>query len=340
LTHVRPSEVVSGVTCVCLRPSSTGWRLRVLFEQHPQVLTLQLKRFGFRSMFESKIGRHVAFSETLDLGPFMSDARSAGTPSVPYDLIGVVVHQGHDAHSGHYFSFVKSDKRGWTLMDDASVRPVGIATVLSAKAYVLVYRFRGAASTAAAGGAAPLSSAVPAVGTAVGTAAAGTTATPRQAVSLSALLAPSSGGGTAAFGTSTKADAAAVDALGSVEWRPAAGAARAGAGDDGSDSDSDSDSDSGGDSDSDSGSDGDSGSESGGGGAAERSPTRRIARLRLPGKRCVCVSALSVLLASTYLRVTSVCVACVVPVVAASKCSLAPPAASSAGGPSVSWPTV
>jgi len=40
----------------------------------PNVLTVHLKRFGYqRSFHESKIGKHIVFPETLDLGPYMTD---------------------------------------------------------------------------------------------------------------------------------------------------------------------------------------------------------------------------------------------------------------------------
>jgi hypothetical protein len=109
--------------------------------QAPAVLTIQLKRFSFLHLWGGKISRHINFPETLDVGPFMSDARNKEHAPVLYDLYGVVVHQGHDLHSGHYYSYVKTGGN-WTMMDDASVTPVSIKHVLRDSAYVLMYTRR------------------------------------------------------------------------------------------------------------------------------------------------------------------------------------------------------
>ena len=66
---------------------------------------VQLKRFSFHGMFGGKINRHIEFPTALDLAPYMSDSTARG-PTL-YDLVGVVVHAGRDAQSGHYYSFVK-----------------------------------------------------------------------------------------------------------------------------------------------------------------------------------------------------------------------------------------
>ena len=41
-----------------------------------------------------------------------------------YDLYGVLVHQGHSMHSGHYFCFVKAPNGVWNRMDDSTVGQV------------------------------------------------------------------------------------------------------------------------------------------------------------------------------------------------------------------------
>ncbi len=38
-----------------------------------------------------------------------------------YDLYGVLVHQGHSMHSGHYYCFVKAPNGVWNKMDDSTV---------------------------------------------------------------------------------------------------------------------------------------------------------------------------------------------------------------------------
>ena len=38
-----------------------------------------------------------------------------------YELYGVLVHQGHSMHSGHYYCFVKAPNGVWNKMDDSTV---------------------------------------------------------------------------------------------------------------------------------------------------------------------------------------------------------------------------
>ena len=68
----------------------------------------------------------VDFDTTLDLAPYMSDRRS---PPKPYQLYGVLVHQGHSVHSGHYFCFVRAANGLWHQMNDNSVSQVSIVTL-------------------------------------------------------------------------------------------------------------------------------------------------------------------------------------------------------------------
>ena len=56
-----------------------------------------------------------------------------------YSLYAVLVHSGHSVNSGHYFSYVKSSSGQWHLMDDSSVRQVGVQHVLEQRAYILFY---------------------------------------------------------------------------------------------------------------------------------------------------------------------------------------------------------
>lgn len=41
-----------------------------------------------------------------------------------YELYGVLVHQGHSMHSGHYYCFVKAPNGVWNRCDDSSVGQV------------------------------------------------------------------------------------------------------------------------------------------------------------------------------------------------------------------------
>ncbi|KAJ1649682.1 hypothetical protein IWQ61_009308 [Dispira simplex] len=110
-------------------------RKQMTIYQPPEVLTVQLKRFNFGHSFGGKITKEIEYSETLDLGPYLS---RRGT-KCQYRLYGVLVHAGATCRSGHYFCFIKSSAGTWYCMDDSSVRQVSLSTVLSRSAYLLFY---------------------------------------------------------------------------------------------------------------------------------------------------------------------------------------------------------
>jgi hypothetical protein len=109
---------------------------RITVSQAPIVLTLQLKRFAFRGYGnDQKIAKHITFTEHLDLSPNLTESHSRAH----YTLSSLLVHSGHTCHSGHYYSYVRSPNNIWYLMDDCSVHPVGITSVLRQSAYILIY---------------------------------------------------------------------------------------------------------------------------------------------------------------------------------------------------------
>jgi ubiquitin carboxyl-terminal hydrolase 36/42 len=109
---------------------------RMTVETAPSVLVIQLKRFEF-SMSGRKISKQVEFDPVLDLSPYMS--HRPATPAI-YDLYGVLVHQGHSMHSGHYFCFVKGGANGdWHKFDDTRVNLTAERNVLGQSAYILFY---------------------------------------------------------------------------------------------------------------------------------------------------------------------------------------------------------
>jgi hypothetical protein len=107
---------------------------KVTIKKTPQVLTIQLKRFGFFSYSGSKVTRHIRYPEVLKLRPFSSDQQDA-----TYNLYGVLVHAGHTCNSGHYYAFVKNG-HSWFRMDDELTQPVTTQSVLSQSAYLLFYQ--------------------------------------------------------------------------------------------------------------------------------------------------------------------------------------------------------
>lgn len=68
----------------------------------------------------------VEFDTHLDLGPVMSNRRSAAQL---YELYGVIVHVGHSLNAGHYFCFVRAANGLWHRMDDAHVSQVPLSPV-------------------------------------------------------------------------------------------------------------------------------------------------------------------------------------------------------------------
>jgi len=126
----------------------------------PPILTLHLKRFrygiessmgqyggyggsmlGFGKSGSTKIEGHVRFEEILNLSNFLTKDKDS-KPKITglCRLFAVLVHTGKNAHSGHYYAYVKSlTKNDWWRMDDAHVYPVSKEEVLSAEAYILFY---------------------------------------------------------------------------------------------------------------------------------------------------------------------------------------------------------
>lgn len=56
-----------------------------------------------------------------------------------YDLYGVLVHQGHSVHAGHYYCFVRAGNGLWYQCDDTRVGQVSERSALKQKAYILFY---------------------------------------------------------------------------------------------------------------------------------------------------------------------------------------------------------
>lgn len=77
------------------------------------VLYMQSGRFG-------KLNKRVAFPETLNLSPYMSEA---GDGSDIYNLYAVVVHIDmlNASFFGHYICYIKDFRGNWYRIDDSKV---------------------------------------------------------------------------------------------------------------------------------------------------------------------------------------------------------------------------
>lgn len=167
-TNAQPTKVSLEE---CLERYTSGEKLDALFhcvkcdEQRqiekklsikrlPSVLAIQLKRFS-HSGLSSKIETHVDFPLVLDMNSFTtegaygnnsngnsnsSDTKNEGkkTQSIPYQLFGVVCHQG-SLNTGHYTCMMKTASGRWFHFDDAVVTTIGVNQVLEKNAYLLFY---------------------------------------------------------------------------------------------------------------------------------------------------------------------------------------------------------
>lgn len=111
-------------------------RKKLTVLEAPNILTIVLKRFQSGN-FE-KLNKTVQFPEVLNLAPYMSGTKDK---SPLYSLYAVVVHLDimNAAYSGHYVCYVKNFRDEWFRIDDSMVTPVELHTVLSERAYMLLY---------------------------------------------------------------------------------------------------------------------------------------------------------------------------------------------------------
>jgi ubiquitin carboxyl-terminal hydrolase 36/42 len=103
----------------------------------PSILVCHLKRFAIdRYGRPRRLSKHVQFPLRLEIGDYMSRMNKATPP--PYELVGVLVHQGRSCASGHYLAYVKSGN-DWFKTNDNVITKVDISTVMSQQAYILLY---------------------------------------------------------------------------------------------------------------------------------------------------------------------------------------------------------
>lgn len=136
----------------CNRPVCAAKQMTV--HVLPKVLTIQLKRFSFVPRLKkgmnkfsygmlmgggSKLQQPIHFPFTLDVSSILSDVALKENRHVRYDLHGVLVHQGHSASSGHYYSYCKAADGTWYCMNDESVSRSSPEQVARQQAYLLFY---------------------------------------------------------------------------------------------------------------------------------------------------------------------------------------------------------
>ncbi|TID26192.1 hypothetical protein CANINC_002819 [Pichia inconspicua] len=103
----------------------------VIFEQFPDVLHVQLKRYeyDFETDNMAKINDRYEFSELLDLKPYISKTSEFYDEDWEYQLHGVLIHQG-DVSVGHYYAMIRvTEDNVWYKFDDDRVSRVTPQTV-------------------------------------------------------------------------------------------------------------------------------------------------------------------------------------------------------------------
>jgi len=100
-----------------------------------------------------KTKKQIKYPSVLDMGPYLSSnplnnhVNDANTPktnsgqtiSFKYQLYGVLIHEGTNMNSGHYYSFIKGPNNCWYKADDDSVSLSSGDQPLKQEAYVLFY---------------------------------------------------------------------------------------------------------------------------------------------------------------------------------------------------------
>jgi hypothetical protein len=80
--------------------------------------------------------KKINFPMQLEIGEYMSNLNKARPP--PYELVGILVHQGQTCASGHYLAYVKKDGE-WFRCNDSIITKVDEETVLNQQAYIMMY---------------------------------------------------------------------------------------------------------------------------------------------------------------------------------------------------------
>jgi hypothetical protein len=139
LEEFTKTEVLTGENkvfcqkCKSKRTASKGLRLATA----PSILVCHLKRFAFDDYGNLvRLHKKVKFPLRLEIGDYMSKVNKSKPP--PYELVGVLVHQGRTCDSGHYLAYVKCNGE-WFRCNDSEVTKVDVKTVLKQQAYIMMY---------------------------------------------------------------------------------------------------------------------------------------------------------------------------------------------------------
>lgn len=135
-TKVESLREDNAVFCVkCAVKQSVTKCLRLATA--PSILVCHLKRFAVNRFGQPiRLNKKITFPKRLEIADYMSQLNKATPP--PYDLVGILVHQGQTCDSGHYLSYVKRLGQ-WYKCNDNVITQVDEETALDQQAYILVY---------------------------------------------------------------------------------------------------------------------------------------------------------------------------------------------------------
>ena len=116
---------------ICHKNQDHKSKVRIV--RSPNLLTISLSRFYYDKNGVNKLKTNVKFPLELTI--------NTRNDTLRYKLYGSVIHHGDRADSGHYYSYVKTNKDEWTKFNDSSADKIEEKDVLSntKNVYVLFY---------------------------------------------------------------------------------------------------------------------------------------------------------------------------------------------------------
>ncbi|XP_054286991.1 ubiquitin carboxyl-terminal hydrolase 36-like isoform X1 [Macrosteles quadrilineatus] len=105
-------------------------------EKPPNVLCIQLKRFGITG---GKNSKHIQLQTSLDLTRFWVHQQSQPGVRLNYRLVSLVNHIGPSTNCGHYTAVGLASSGQFYLFDDSLVRLVSTHSVSGNNTYIIMY---------------------------------------------------------------------------------------------------------------------------------------------------------------------------------------------------------
>ena len=141
LARFTAAEILSEVAPCGICDAAVKRTKQLSIDELPNVLVIQLKRFGVINSRKMLCNIDFPVDQFLDLGPFLSTYVDESSPcACLYELSAVVDHEG-TLENGHYTSYVKIGGL-WFHCDNHRVDRVEVETVKTSLGYVLLYSRR------------------------------------------------------------------------------------------------------------------------------------------------------------------------------------------------------